>query len=124
MNPIQVSTSIFLQYNGIYKDCQPFYIFGLYFTIKSNKRILPFLFYSYQETLFSKSRTDYKLAEARKYSERSPLEDACPLMSSSAGKRGCEFSVRYVWNGAGARLRWNTSSPQRNKFYYPQSILK
>ena len=23
-------------------------------------------------------------------------------------ERGCEFSVRYVWNGAEARLRWNT----------------
>ena len=40
-----------------------------------------------------------------------PLEDACPLMSSSA--RSCEFSVHYVWNGAKARLRWNTSLLER-----------
>ncbi len=32
-------------------------------------------------------------------------------MSSSA--RGCEFSVRYVWNGAKARFRWNSVLPAR-----------
>ena len=29
-------------------------------------------------------------------------------------KRNSEFSVRYVWNGAGARLRWNIPFPQRD----------
>ena len=33
------------------------------------------------------------------------------LMSSPV--KGCEFSVRYVWNGAGARFRWKTSFPVR-----------
>ena len=32
-------------------------------------------------------------------------------MSGAVTRR--EFSVRYVWNGAGARLRWNTSFPAR-----------
>ncbi len=30
-------------------------------------------------------------------------------MSGAVTRR--EFSVRYVWNGAKARLRWNTSLP-------------
>ncbi len=30
-------------------------------------------------------------------------------------KRNGEFSVRYVWNGAGARLRWNSFGSERKQ---------
>ena len=39
-------------------------------------------------------------------------------------KRGCEFSVRYVWNGAGARLRWNSLAPERPPSHNLNKILK
>ena len=45
------------------------------------------------------------------------------LISKPAGSGICEFSVRYVWNGAKARLRWNTSLPQRPLFHFPNPYL-
>ena len=40
---------------------------------------------------------------------KKPLGRRWHLMSSPV--KGCEFSVHYVWNGARARLRWNSSLP-------------
>ena len=45
----------------------------------------------YHELHFSQIKKANNLAKTRKYSIRSPLEDACPLMSSFV--RSCEFST-------------------------------
>ena len=66
----------------------------------------PFRLYHALQTCLYK-----KLAQELIYSKRSPLEDACPLMSGAVTRR--EFSVHYVWNGARARLRWNKLAPVR-----------
>ena len=61
------------------------YTFCIFFRICSFigiNTIYPF--YYYCGIFFLKSRIANKLAEASTYSKRSPLEDACPLMSSSA----------------------------------------
>ena len=62
--------------------------------------------------LFHKPAPVYKLASGEGLFQKKPLGRRWYLMSSSAGKRGCEFSIRYVWNGAKARLRWNSPSPE------------
>ena len=36
----------------------------------------------------------------------------------SSPVKGCEFSVRYVWNGAGARFRWNIPCLERKRNLY------
>ena len=82
-----------------------------------------FFFIDMIDNMISFPKRANKAAQGRKYSIRSPLEDACPLMSSSARSGICEFSVRYVWNGAKARLRWNTSFPVR-PFHHHIPLLK
>ena len=63
-------------------------------------------------------RQYYFIAKCREYVrkevfQKKPLGRRRYLMSKPARNGICEFSIRYVWNGAKARLRWNTSLPQR-----------
>ncbi len=49
---------------------------------------------------------------------KKPLGRRWYLMSSPV--KGCEFSIHYVWNGAKARLCWNTTLPLRT---FHQNII-
>ena len=68
-----------------------------------------------------------KLAPARNEFQKKPLGRRQHLMSKPARSGICEFSVRYVWNGARARLRWNRSLQGRKlsqKVKQPPNKLK
>jgi hypothetical protein len=62
-------------------------------------------------------------SEGKEVFHKNPLGRRWHLISKPAGSGICEFSVRYVWNEAKARLRWNTSLPQRPLFHFPNPYL-
>ncbi len=59
----------------------------------------------------------------KKLFQKKPLGRRWHLMSKPARSGICEFSVHYVWNGAKARLRWNSFFPVRTfiNLYQPLS---
>ncbi len=61
---------------------------------------------------FNFPRIDDKLDEGENLFQKKPLGKRRHLMSGAVTRR--EFSVRYVWNGAKARFRWNRFSPSSN----------
>ncbi len=81
---------------------------GASFGIIPPLTLVSYLFHRVISLFYEKQRKlmDFPALKKVTLNERAsldrPLEDACPLMSSSA--RSCEFSVHYVWNGAKARL--------------------
>ncbi len=60
---------------------------------------------------FNFPRIDDKLDEGENLFQKKPLGKRRHLMSGAVTRR--EFSVRYVWNGAKARLRWKPFFPER-----------